>query len=104
MLLSVKEASPETYVFVQSVLPLSDKSVKHYKNITKEAVVEANNWIKDVCDELSFSFINTHDLLLADNGYLKPEYQNDEYMHLTKAAYKVILENIGQAIKNKFKE
>lgn len=104
MLLSVKEASPETYVFVQSVLPLSDKSVKHYKNITKEAVVEANNWIKDVCDELSFPFINTHNLLLADNGYLKPEYQNDEYMHLTKAAYKVILENIGQAIKNKFKE
>ena len=26
--------------------------------------------------------------------YLKTEYQNDEYMHLTAAAYAVILENL----------
>ncbi|MGN1095970.1 MAG: SGNH/GDSL hydrolase family protein [Eubacteriales bacterium] len=103
MLLSVKEASPQTEIFVQSILPLSDKSVKYYKKITKEAVVEANLWIREVCASLSVPYINTHDLLISENGYLKPEYQNDEYMHLTSQAYKIILANIRQAISNKSK-
>ena len=100
MLLSVKEASPNTKIYVQSILPLSDKSVKYYKKITKEAVAEANGWIKDVCRSLGVSYINTHDILIDENGYLKQEYQNDEYMHLTKSAYEVILSNIRKSIIN----
>ncbi len=104
MLLSVREASPNTVIIAQSILPLSDKSVKYYKKITKEKVVEANGWIKEVCASLSVKYINTHDLLTDTSGYLKKEYQNDEYMHLTAAAYEVILNNIGRAVKNIIKE
>lgn len=100
MLLSVKEASPETKIYVQSILPLSDKSVKYYKKITKEAVITANGWIREVCASLSVPYINTHDLLTDETGYLKQEYQNDEYMHLTSAAYEVILSNIRRSIAN----
>lgn len=101
MLLSVKEACPETKIYVQSILPLSDKSVKYYKKITKEAVVTANGWIREVCASLCVPYINTHDLLTDETGYLKQEYQNDEYMHLTGAAYEVILSNIRRSIANK---
>lgn len=100
MLLSVKEASPQTKIYVQSILPLSDKSVKYYKKITKEAVITANGWIREVCASLSVPYINTHDLLTDETGYLKQEYQNDEYMHLTSAAYEVILSNIRRSIAN----
>lgn len=100
MLLSVKEASPNTKIYVQSILPLSDKSVKYYKKITKEAVVEANGWIKEVCASLCVPYINTHDLLTDESGYLKQEYQNDEYMHLTSKAYEVVLSNIRKSITN----
>ncbi len=100
MLCSVRQASPATKIYVQSILPLSDKSVKYYKKITKESVVEANRWIKEVCTSLGVPYINTHDLLTDTNGYLKEEYQNDEYMHLTAKAYEVILSNIGKAIAN----
>jgi lysophospholipase L1-like esterase len=99
MLLSVQKASPETQIFVQSMLPLSDRSVKHYKRLTKEAVAEANLWIRALCMQMRIPYIDTHALLIdPKTGYLKPEYQNDEYMHLTSAAYKVVLENIRTAV------
>ena len=113
MLQTVRAASPSTKIYVQSILPLGnlkskigilkvdfDPTVKYYKKITKESVVEANGWIKEVCASLGVPYINTHDHLTDENGYLKQEYQNDEYMHLTAKAYEVILSTIGKAIAN----
>ena len=99
MLLSVRRASPSTKILVQSILPLSNKSVKHYKSLTKAAVTEANGWIRAVCGELGIPYLDTHSLLAdPQTGYLKAEYQNDEYMHLTSAAYTAVLENIRRKI------
>ena len=95
LLLSVQNASPETKILVQSLLPLSDRSVKHYKRLTKEAVLQANVWLRELCEEMRIPYVDTHTKLIdPDTGYLKPEYQNDEYMHLTAAAYEIILENL----------
>ena len=95
LLLSVRKASPETKILVQSLLPLSDKSVTHYKRLTKEAVVQANGWVRELCAEMRIPYVDTHAKLIDPNtGYLKPEYQNDEYMHLTAQAYEVILSNL----------
>lgn len=95
LLLSVRKASPETKLLVQSLLPLSDQSVKHYKRLTKEAVVQANGWVRELCAEMRIPYVDTHAKLIDPNtGYLKPEYQNDEYMHLTAQAYEVILANL----------
>ena len=95
LLLSVQRASSGTKILVQSLLPLSDQSVKHYKRLTKEAVVQANGWVKALCEEMNVPYVDTHAKLIdPSTGYLKPEYQNDEYMHLTSAAYEVILENL----------
>lgn len=98
MLSSAAKASPNTKVYVQSILPLASGSAKYYKKLTKEAVVTANGWIREVCDIYGVPYINTHDLLTDENGYLKREYQNDEYMHLTAKAYKVVLESISGTI------
>lgn len=99
MLSSVRRASPSTKILVQSILPLSDRSVNHYKSLTKSAVTEANSWIKAICREMGVPYLDTHSLLIdPDTGYLKAEYQNDEYMHLTSAAYAVVLENIRKKI------
>ena len=74
---------------------LSDRSVKYYKLLTKEAVSQANLWLRKLCEEMQIPFADSHSLLIDPNtGYLKPEYQNDEYMHLTSEAYAVILENL----------
>ena len=94
MIDGVRIASPETKIIVQSIYPLSDKSVKYYKKLTRQAVVEANGWIRDVCFEENVPYIDAHSLLADKNGYLRPEFQNDEYLHLTSAAYNVILNNI----------
>ena len=95
LLLSVQKANPKTKILVQSMLPLSDRSVKHYKRLTKEAVLQANLWIRELCEELNVPYADSHSKLIDPNtGYLKQEYQNDEYMHLTSAAYAVILENL----------
>lgn len=99
MLDSVRTASPATKIVVQSILPLSDRSVKHYKRLNKDAVVEANSWIHALCDEMGILYVDTHARLVDDdNGYLKVIYQNDEYMHLTKAAYAVVIETIREAL------
>lgn len=100
MIKTVRENSPETRIFVQSILPLSDRSVLHYKKLSKEAVKAANEWIRRLCEEENIPYIDTHSLLCDDSGYLKKIYQNDEYMHLTTAAYKIIINNIYESIKN----
>ena len=95
LLTSVQNACPETQILVQSILPLADGSVKYYKRLTKEAVVQANLWIRSLCMEMRIPYIDTHAKLLDPNtGYLKKQYQNDDYMHLTAEAYTVVLENI----------
>ncbi len=95
LLRSVRAASPNTKLLVQSILPLSDRSVRHYKHLTKEAVVEANGWIREVCKEMGVPYLDTHTVLIdPSTGYLKREYQNDEYMHLTASAYAAMLSHI----------
>ncbi len=98
MLISVQKASPETKIVVQSILPLSDKSVKHFKKLTREAVAEANGWISELCSQMDILYVDTHAKLVDENGYLKVIYQNDEYMHLTRAAYAVVLDSICSAL------
>lgn len=94
MIDTVRNGSPDTLLFVQSILPLSADSVKHYDKLTRQAVAEANGWIKQVCEEKDVPYIDTHPLLCGKDGYLKKEYQNDEYMHLTSAAYSEVLKNV----------
>ena len=95
LLSSVRRASPETKILVQSILPLSDRSVRHYRRLTKDAVVQANLWIRALCMEMRIPYVDTHAKLVDPNtGYLKPEYQNDEYMHLTAQAYRVVLDHL----------
>lgn len=101
LLISVGEASPETHIFVQSILPLSDRSAAEYRLLTKDSVLRANEWIKELCLELDIPYIDTHPLLLDTNGYLKKIYQNDGHMHLTRAAYSVVLDNIYKCISSK---
>lgn len=100
MLTSVQNASPETKIVVQSILPLSDKSVNHFKKLTREAVCEANGWISELCSQMDILYVDTHSKLVDENGYLKVIYQNDEYMHLTRAAYTVVLDSIRDALSN----
>lgn len=90
----VSASSPKTKIIVQSIFPLSDKSKKYYKKLTKDAVRTANDWIEDICREMGVPYLDTHSLLTDKNGYLKPHFQNDEYLHLTSAAYDVILGNV----------
>lgn len=43
-------------------------------------------------------YVDTHSRLADDTGYLRVIYQNDEYMHLTRAAYAVVLDSIREAV------
>ncbi len=104
LIVSVREASPETHIFVQSILPLSDRSAAEYRLLTKDAVLRANIWIRELCLELGVPYIDTHPLLLDTNGYLKKIYQNDGHMHLTRAAYSVVLENIYNCISSELSD
>lgn len=98
LICDVKSASPQTKIIVQSILPLSEKSVNHYKKLTKDAVSAANGWIKELASELGIPYINTHDLLIDESGYLRAKYQSDEYLHLTSDAYAVILKAVREFI------
>lgn len=105
LLESVRDASPETKILVQSILPLADGSVRYYKRLTKEAVLEANAWIASLCSDMGVPYVDTHAKLLdPQTGYLKKEYQNDDYMHLTASAYEVVLASLREAVLTHFGE
>ena len=67
-------------------------------------MLRANIWIRELCLELGVPYIDTHPLLLDSNGYLKKIYQNDGHMHLTRAAYSVVLENIYNCISSELSD
>ncbi len=78
ILKSIKENSPNTKTFLQSILPISDNKVH-------EHILELNTWLSSVAKEQKFTFINLYHKFLMNNT-INPGYNYDG-IHLRYAGY-----------------
>lgn len=91
----IRKDSPESELFIQSVMPI-DNSFKRYKNLFgREGVIEPlNNQIRRIADEYGATYIDLWPAL-ADpkTGKIRKEFTNDG-LHLTGNGYKAWAEVI----------
>lgn len=82
---TVKTQSPDTKIYVQSVLPVGGNVVTGHSN---EKIVPLNTELKKLCSEMKIPYIDLHSSFTDQTGYLNPVYTNDK-LHLMGKGYLV---------------
>lgn len=85
ILQTVKTQTPETKIYVQSVLPVGKDVITGHSN---EKVVPLNAEIKNLCSEMMIPYIDLYPSFTDESGYLNPTYTNDN-LHLLGKGYLV---------------
>jgi len=83
----VKEKSPGTKLYVQSILPVNKLMLPaSYGKLTNAAILEINVRLKSICKNEQLTYINLHEVFAGTDGELKKELSIDG-LHLKSAAY-----------------
>lgn len=98
LLRQLKAGSPDTEIYVQSLLPINDEKLKYSRLKGKEVQIdEYNQALKAMCDEMEVNYIDIHTSLLESPRCLKAEY-TDDGLHINEDAYAVWVELIKQYV------
>lgn len=89
LVVMIKEGSPRTQIYIQSLLPFNNK-VREWKLLKdrEHVVIEGNVCLEQMAHRHGVTFINLYPLFVDDEGLLKQEFTNDG-LHLMGAAYAV---------------
>lgn len=95
----IAEESPETQLYIQSILPVNDQFGKFPKHTNKgEAIIEINNRIRLFCENENLVFIDLYrSFKNRDDEKLNPEYTNDG-LHLMGAGYMLSMKLISKYV------
>lgn len=82
----IKESNDAQIYIISSMYLIDDSNMKA---LTNENLRKLNGLLRGLCDEKGYEFIDIASHLVGPDGYLKPEYCSDNYVHQTMEAYKV---------------
>jgi lysophospholipase L1-like esterase len=80
----IAQKSPQTQIFMQSILPINQKS--YQIAINNQDIVKVNQQLSKLAKQLSYNYLNLHDSFLDNNGQLDVQYTMDG-VHLNDRAY-----------------
>ncbi len=95
ILLEIRQNTPTTQVFIQSVLPVNNKINKFWLNT--DTVIKLNDSLKELAKELSFQYIDLYSHLADSQNQLDDRYTLDG-VHLNGQAYLVWKEVIEKYV------
>lgn len=86
----VRELSPRTRLYIQSVLPVNGKSFDNFRGHYAHAaeIPVTNALLEGLCEEERIPWIDLYTAMADDEGNLRAEYTNDG-LHLLGAGYAV---------------
>ena len=79
------QKSPETKLYIQSILPVNAKKLLIDKSINT-TIYQANNELKNICKIKLITFTDIHPDFLNENGEMNTAYTYDG-VHLTEQGY-----------------
>lgn len=83
----IKQTSPKTKLFVQSILPVNEGMLAAiYDKITNERIDKANQNLRELAAKYNCTYVDLHQSALKLNGELKKELSTDG-LHLQPMAY-----------------
>lgn len=94
----VKEGSPNTTIYVQSLLPINKDVCKYQRMKNKEKQIEKlNKEIIKFCKSENITFINLYPHFLSEKRKLDAKYTSDG-LHLNEAGYTVWKDQIRKYV------
>lgn len=84
----IRQRTPDTQLYVQSLLPINNKDYQRYKAMFgKDQVIrDVNTLLKPIAEENGAVWINVHDSLTDSDGNLRADLTNDG-LHLLGQGY-----------------
>lgn len=83
----IKSSSPETELFVQSVLPVNPEFKKFSNHVNKtDEIIQLNNQLKKLCKNYNLTYIDLYPSFTNKDHKLNPKYTNDG-LHLKGKGY-----------------
>ena len=83
----IKSSSPETELFVQSVLPVNPEFKKFSNHVNKtDEIIRLNKQLKKLCKNYKLTYIDLHSSFTIEDHKLNPKYTNDG-LHLKGKGY-----------------
>lgn len=87
ILLKIKQLSPATKVFVQSVLPINESLInRQYYTGTNREILRLNSELRKLASKHSVLYIDLHKLFIDATGQMEAKYTYDG-IHLSAAGY-----------------
>ncbi len=94
----VKEQSPETAIYIQSLLPINNDFGRYKRLIGKEKqIIKLNKELKKLASKEKIIFVNINPLYMGKQGKLDAQYTNDG-LHLTETAYSLWISELQKYI------
>ena len=90
----IKTESPDSKVYVESLLPVNEGMYIYPGKVNNKQIAEYNEKLKSIVSESGYSFIDMHDSFMA-NGELKKEFTHDG-IHMSGKGYETWVNNIKQ--------
>ncbi len=98
LLTIIKNASPDTEVYLQSVYPISPKAQEKLPQFTNEKIKQLNVWIQELAEENRLTYFDTASVLCDENGNLKDAYHNGDGLHLSSAGFNEMLRYVEECL------
>jgi lysophospholipase L1-like esterase len=95
----IKELLPDTRIIILSLTPVT-KVHSDTKPETLELVTSYNEALKTLAEEKETDYFDIFTDLSDDEGYSRPEYAENDGLHLKGAAYKRVLWLLEDYVKN----
>jgi len=96
----VKAGSPETQIYMQSLLPINNDNNRYKRMLGKEKQIEKlNKEIQKFCKKENITFINLYPAFLSGKRKMDNRYHTDG-LHLSNDGYKVWIEQIRTYVEN----
>lgn len=83
----ILEKRPEADIYIISAMYMYKGSEQ--KTLNNENLRKLNSALRALCSEQGLEFIDIASHLIDSEGFLKPEYSSDYYVHQTAAAYDI---------------
>ena len=90
MVEAIQTATPDTKIVLGSIFPVAT-SYAHLDQINNTKITAANGWILNIAEEMDLRYLDVNAYLRDVNGNLPESYQSGDGMHLTPAAYQIVL-------------
>lgn len=94
LITSIKDASPNARIILQSVLPVSEKYAKNTSGVTSDKIDTANEWIAELAEQNGIRYLDTASALKNAKGYLDAKYDSGDGLHLNADGYNAMLNYI----------